>query len=216
MSVEQSSTARYVILVDDDAGLSASVRFLLQAEQIRCESFATGTEFLDRVKRDATLLAGPGCVLLDMRMPGMNGSEVFDQLRELAPDSPMPVAFLTAHGDVPLVTRVLTLGAVDFIQKPASAENLLEKIKGYFAISEARLQSTMRHHDVLDRIASLTGREREVMALLYEGLANKEIAEKLGNSVRTIELRRASVYDKLRVSSAIELARMLQSIDWRP
>jgi FixJ family two-component response regulator len=216
MDIAQTVAEKYVILVDDDPGLSASVKFLLQAEKIRCESFSSGTQFLEKAKQTPDLLAGPGCILLDMRMPGMNGSEVFDQLRELAPDSPMPVVFLTAHGDVPLVTRVLTLGAIDFIQKPASAETLLEKIRGYFAISEAKRQSAIRHQDVLERIAALTGRERSVMALLYEGLANKDIAEKLGNSVRTIELRRASVYDKLRVSSAIELARMLQSIDWRP
>jgi two-component system response regulator DctR len=210
----QADSANYVILVDDDTGMSASVQFLLQSEQIRCECFASGTEFIERIKQDPALIAGPGCILLDMRMPGMNGSEAFDQLRERAPDCVMPVIFLTAHGDVPLVTRVLTLGATDFIQKPASAETLLEKIRGYFAISQARWQNVQKLQDILERIASLTGRERAVMNLLYEGLANKDIAEKLGNSVRTIELRRAAVYDKLRVHSAIELARLLQGIDW--
>jgi two-component system, LuxR family, response regulator DctR len=204
----QADSANYVILVDDDTGMSASVQFLLQSEQIRCECFASGAEFIERIKQDPALIAGPGCILLDMRMPGMNGSEAFDQLRV------MPVIFLTAHGDVPLVTRVLTLGATDFIQKPASAETLLEKIRGYFAISQARRQNMQKLQDILERIASLTGRERAVMNLLYEGLANKDIAEKLGNSVRTIELRRAAVYDKLRVHSAIELARLLQGIDW--
>lgn len=206
----------YVILVDDDYGLSASVRFLLQSENIPCECFESGDEFLKSVRIEPKLLQGPGCILLDMRMPGMNGSEVFDQLRQIKPECSMPVAFLTAHGDVPLVTRVLTLGAADFIQKPASAETLLEKIKSYFLLSEERTKADQMRLEVMSRIESLTGREKAVMNLLYEGMANKEIAEKLGNSVRTIELRRASVYDKLKVHSAIELARMLQSIDWKP
>jgi two-component system response regulator DctR len=206
----------YVILVDDDPGLAASVRFLLQSEQIRCEWFEGGAKFLNKVRLEPSLIEGPGCILLDVRMPDMNGPEVFDQLKSLAPDCGMPVVFLTAHGDVPLVTRVLTLGATDFIQKPASADMLLEKVKGYFAISQTRKESAHQRRAALQRINSLTGRERAVMGLLYEGLANKEIAEKLGNSVRTIELRRASIYDKLDVHSAIELARMLQSIDWQP
>jgi two-component system response regulator DctR len=206
----------YVILVDDDSGLSGSIRFLLQSENIPCECFESGEEFLNSVRVKPSLLQGPGCILLDMRMPGMNGSEVFDQLRQIKPECLMPVAFLTAHGDVPLVTRVLTSGAADFIQKPASAETLLEKIKSYFLLSEARTQADQMRLEVMSRIECLTGREKAVMNLLYEGMANKEIAEKLGNSVRTIELRRASVYDKLKVHSAIELARMLQSIDWKP
>ncbi len=216
LTAPMTVVAPYVILVDDDPGLTASVRFLLQSEQIRSECFEGGVKFLQKVRETPELIDGPGCILLDVRMPDMNGTEVFDQLRTLAPDCAMPVAFLTAHGDVPLVTRVLTLGATDFIQKPASADILLEKIKGYFAISQVRKQTTQRRQSVRQRIDLLTGRERSVMGLLYEGLANKEIAEKLGNSVRTVELRRASIYDKLGVRSAIELARLLQSIDWKP
>ncbi|NDG16103.1 MAG: DNA-binding response regulator [Betaproteobacteria bacterium] len=203
------ATLGHVFLVDDDHDIRLHLGNLLRQLNYSVSDFPSAQDFL----RSATKVS-PSVLLLDMRMPGMNGSEAFDQLREQAPDCVMPVIFLTAHGDVPLVTRVLTLGATDFIQKPASAETLLEKIRGYFAISQARRQNMQKLQDILERIASLTGRERAVMNLLYEGLANKDIAEKLGNSVRTIELRRAAVYDKLRVHSAIELARLLQGIDW--
>jgi RNA polymerase sigma factor (sigma-70 family) len=204
----------YVIVIDDDPGMSKSIEFLLNTEKIKSICFSSGTDFFEQLKSDPSLIEGPGCILLDVRMPDMNGIEVFERLASLYSDLTLPVSFITAHGDVPLVTKVLKQGAIDFIQKPFSAEDLVLRVHQYFDISRLRYQQKIKINQVLARINELTERERTVMDCLYEGLSNKEIAESLGNSVRTIELRRASIYDKLQVKSVVELARLLESINW--
>jgi FixJ family two-component response regulator len=205
----------YVITVDDDPGMLKSIDFLLQTEKLRCHTFSSGGDLFDKLLEQPELLNGPGCILLDVRMPDMSGLEVFDKLIALDQELNMPVIFITAHGDVALVTKVLKQGAVDFISKPFSAEDLLLRLHQYFEISRTRYISKANKIEVLGRIAELTERELFVMEHLFEGLSNKEIAELLGNSVRTIELRRAAIYDKLNVKGAVELARLLDSVDWK-
>lgn len=204
----------YVVLVDDDHGLANSMTFLLEVEKIPCQHFASGQALMDASKTDPDLLQGPGCLFLDIRMPGISGLEVFDWLRNAHPQCTMPVIFMTGHGDVPIVTRVLKEGAFDFIQKPFSGGDLLDRIARYFAESQQRWLQNAHFQDVQERVDSLTERERLIMQKLFEGLSNKEIAEQLGNSVRTVELRRAAIYDKMKVRSAVELARLLDSIQW--
>lgn len=205
----------YMLFVDDDAGMASSMKFLLDTERITCHHFTSGEVFLEAIQKTPTLLNGPGCILLDIRMHTVSGLDVFDQLKKINPQMVMPVAFITGHGDVPIVTRVLREGAYDFMQKPIAGEDLLQRIEGYFLESEARLMKVHHHREVTERLESLTGKEHLIMQHLFEGEANKEIAEKLGNSVRTVELRRAAIYDKLKVKSVVELVRLLESIGWK-
>jgi two-component system response regulator DctR len=205
----------YVIVVDDDLGMLKSIEFLLQTEKIRCLTFQDSVAFLQQVEARPELIGGPGCLLLDLRMPGMSGLEVFDRLMALDADPAMSIIFITAHGEVSIVTRVLKQGAVDFVQKPFVAEDMLARLLQYCELSQQRFRRKAVRLSVKERIEELTEREAAVMNLLFDGLSNKEIAEKLGNSVRTIELRRASVYDKLHVKSVVELARLLESLQWK-
>lgn len=206
-----------VILVDDDEGLGASLRFLLDAERIGCQHFLSGKALIQALRQSPppAWTGSPGCVLLDVRMPGENGTDVFEQIKKLAPGLPLPVVFMTGHGDVPLVTRVLKEGAFDFIQKPIEGEALLARLNDYFNESTNRLAELELRRSVEEKIDTLTEREREVMWHLYLGQSNKEIAEKLGNSVRTIELRRATIYDKMGVKNTVEMARLLERIGWQ-
>ena len=204
----------YVVFVDDDTGIANSMKFLLETEKISFQHFVSGDAFMQACQAQPELLQGPGCLFLDIRMPGASGLEVFDWLRNTHPNAALPVIFMTGHGDVPIVTRVLKEGAFDFIQKPFSGEDLIVRIERYFAESKTRWMNQAHFIEVRERVDSLTERERLIMQKLFEGLSNKEIAEQLGNSVRTVELRRASIYDKLKVRSAVELARLLDSIDW--
>ena len=205
-----------VIIVDDDEAVTRSLRFLLDSKSTRCVVFNSGVDFLEAVKKQPTWLQATGCIFLDVRMPNLSGVEVFSQLRALQPQLVLPVLFMTAHGDVPVVTKVLKDGAYDFLEKPVSSERLLARLGDCFEASRERLQLALSRQDFGERLRTLTNREMAVMARLYEGLSNKEIAELLGNSVRTIELRRATIYSKMGVKSSIELARLLQSSDWQP
>lgn len=205
----------YVIFVDDDPGIVGSMSFLLKAERIDFFSFSSGEEFLKEIKNKPALLIGPGCILLDIRMNKISGLDVFNYLKNSNVSSCMPVAFMTGHGDVQVVARVMQDGAFDFMPKPVSGEELISRIKKYFQVSIELCTKRDRHDQIYALLNTLTAKEKEVMSLLFEGASNKEIAEKLGNSVRTIELRRAAVFDKLHVINAVELVRLLDSIDWK-
>jgi len=208
--------APYVLVIDDDPGMLKSTEFLLQTEKIQCQTFSSGSLFLENIVARPALLSGPGCILLDVRMPGLNGVEVFDRLIEMDPQRVMPVIFVTAHGDLALVTQVLKKGAVDFVTKPFDGEDLIGRLNECFAISSERYIDALNKQEVLQKISELTGRELMVMGHLYEGLSNKDIADLLGNSVRTVELRRATIYDKLNIHSVVDLAKLLSSVKWTP
>ena len=209
-----NSSSPYVILIDDDTGMSKSIDFLLDVEKIKCILFGDGFDFMEAINNDAKILEGPGCIFLDVRMPNMNGLEVFDKLNANFHDLPMPVIFMTGHGDVPLVLKVLKEGAFDFIQKPFPAETLLQRLTDYFQESIRRRNLLLQKNEFHKKFDSLTGKEREVLEYLYEGMSNKQVAELMNNSVRTIELRRAAIYDKMDVKSTVELARLLQTVKW--
>ena len=209
----QQHPTPYVIFVDDDPGIAGSMSFLLKAEQIPFVSFSSGEEFLSALKLKPELLEGPGCILLDIRMNKLSGLDVFDTLKKS--NCCMPIAFMTGHGDVQIVARVMQEGAFDFMPKPVAGEELVTRIKKYFEISLERWSQKSHKASVIERIDTLTGKEKIIMGLLFEGAANTEMADQLGNSVRTIELRRAAVYDKLQVANAVELVRLLDSIGWK-
>jgi FixJ family two-component response regulator len=190
-----------VYIVDDDPDMRDSLRWLMKTVGLRSQTFASADEFLCDFAPDH-----PGCVILDVRMPGISGLDLFEEL--VARGEGMPVIFITAYADVPMAVRAMKSGAVEFVEKPFNRQTLLEKVQR--AIKDdvdrrARIASMAR---VTKRFQRLTAKEREVLDLIKLGRPNKEIASQLGITPRAVELRRSSLMRKLGVGSPIELLRL--------
>jgi two-component system response regulator FixJ len=195
------STQPTVFVVDDEPAVRDSLRALLDTYGFAVETYASGTEFLDRVDR-----ARPGCLIADVRMPGMSG---IDLQRELTNrDIPLPVIVITGHGDIPMAVDALKTGALDFFEKPLDDEALVDSIR----LALDRDQRGRTRGEELSELASrrgrLTGREAEVMDLIVDGSANNVVAERLGISARTVEHYRANIMQKMEASSFAHLVRM--------
>lgn len=198
---EPSRHEASVFVVDDDAAVLDSVSLLLESVGLPALTFRSADAFLEAWNPDH-----PGCLVLDIRMPGMSGLQLQEHLR--AAGSTLPIIFLTAHGDIPMAVRAVKTGAIDFIQKPFRDQEFLDKVqRAIDADAEARRREAERNR-VLERIATLTPREAEVMERVVAGQPNKAIAEELGVSQRTIEVHRAHVMSKLRADSLATLVRM--------
>ncbi len=195
------SAQRLVHLVDDDAAIRRSVGFMLKTSGHRVESYESGTELL---KGSAKL--DQGCILLDIRMPGMDGLEVQQALQENGVS--LPVIIMTGHGDISLAVRAMKAGAVDFIEKPFEKDALLASLEdGYRRLS--RMEATDdRIRDATIRLQALTARERDVLEGLAQGLPNKTIAYDLGISPRTVEIHRSNLMTKLDARSLSEVLRI--------
>jgi two-component system, LuxR family, response regulator FixJ len=195
------AVAAHVYIVDDDAAVRQSLAVLLAAQPYAVSSFASPQEFLA-----AASSLPPGCLITDMRMPGMTGLELLHRLNDQALQ--FPTIIITGHGDVPLAVRAMREGAVDFIEKPYPVEAILGSIE----IALARLAEPLQHQPAATaaamRLALLTSREREVLDGLVAGLPNKSIAYDLGISPRTVEVHRARVMQKLRAKSLSEVIRL--------
>jgi two-component system response regulator FixJ len=195
--------SRRVYIVDDNEGVRDSLRFQLETAGFAVKDFASGLDFL----RYAETLA-PGCVILDVRMPEMDGLTVQSKLAEL--NLNFPVIIMTGHGDVPLAVRAMRAGAIDFLEKPFSEEAILESIR---LGQDRAARSSPRRQEfdkaAADRLSSLSPREREVLEGLVAGFPNKTIAYDLGVSARTVESHRARVMDKMQARSLSELVRMV-------
>jgi two-component system response regulator DctR len=198
-----------VFIVDDDESVRDALAWLLRSRHLASERFATAEDF------DAMLGAGfqplqPCCLLLDVRMPGMSGLALFDRLAERGLTDGMPVIFLTGHADVPTAVNMVKRGAFDFCEKPFSDNALVDRVEQAL-LKSARVQSAWRQRShIAARLAELTDRESDVMRLVARGLPNKLIADQLAISVRTVEVHRARVFDKMEVKSAVELANVLR------
>ena len=196
------SEARLVHLVDDDAAIRRSVGFMLKTSGHRVETYESGTELL----KNGTKL-DPGCILLDIRMPGMDGLEVQQALQDKGVG--LPVIIMTGHGDVALAVKAMKAGAVDFIEKPFEKEALLGSLdEGYRRLSQKDVTYD-RARDAAVRLQALTAREREVLDGLAQGQPNKVIAYNLGISPRTVEIHRANLMNKLAVRSLSEALRIV-------
>ena len=200
-----------VFIVDDDASVRDALAWLLRSRRLLSEAFAGGEAF------EAMLQAGfvpgqPCCLLLDVRMPGMSGLELFDKLVALALVEVMPVIFLTGHADVPTAVHMVKRGAFDFCEKPFSDNALVDRIEQAISRSAEVLGARQEKQQLRARLQELTERESDVMQLVVEGLANKLIADHLDISVRTVEVHRARVFDKMGVKSAVELANLLRNL----
>ena len=186
-----------VYVIDDDRDVRRSLSFMLGAADIHSHPFGSGLDFLDALPD-----LEPGCVLLDLRMPQMDGFQVMDALAERKVD--WPVIVMTGHGEVPVAVRAMKLGAVDFIEKPFSEQALLGCFAQAFELLRDREASGRRRREAHERAASLTGREKEVLQSLLAGQSNKEIAQSLGISLRTVEMHRGNMMDRLQASSLAE------------
>jgi len=202
-----------VYLVDDEDVVREALQWLLRTRRLLSEGFASAEAFLALLDaaRDRAWPAAPSCLLLDVRMPGLSGLALFDRLVERGLIRALPVIFLTGHGDVPTAVAAVKRGAFDFVEKPFSDNALVDRIEQALAASRTQLEAQRAQGKVALALAELTEREREVMRLVVEGRPNKLVADALGISVRTVEVHRARVFDKMKVKSAVELANLLRS-----
>lgn len=200
-----------VYVVDDDADVRDALAWLLRSRRLYSESFASAEDFLKMVEERA-LPRQPQCLLLDVRMTGMTGLALFDLLKQRDGFiQTVPVIFLTGHADVPTAVQTVKQGAFDFCEKPFSDNVLVDRIEQALQQSAVYLEETAHRHALLSRLADLTEREKGVMKLVVEGVPNKLIADQLDISVRTVEVHRARVFDKMQVKSAVELANVLRA-----
>jgi two-component system response regulator DctR len=202
-----------VFIVDDDAGVREALAWLLRSRRLPSQSFESADAFAAFLNDSADRPwqpTQPGCLLLDVRMPGMSGLALFEQLMERQLLEVLPVIFLTGHADVPTAVDSVKRGAFDFYEKPFSDNALVDRIEQALERSQRTLQQLHYRTHLQQNLADLTERERDVMRLVVEGLPNKLIADQLDISVRTVEVHRARVFDKMAVKSAVELANLLR------
>ena len=200
-----------VFIVDDDADVREALAWLLRSRHLHTESFESADSFWHKIKYGP--LPQASCLLLDVRMPGMSGLALFERLVERGWHRAMPVIFLTGHADVATAVDAVKRGAFDFSEKPFSDNALVDRIEQALVHSGKVLQQEQSARDLRQRLNELTDREREVMQLVIEGLPNKRIAEQLDISVRTVEVHRSRVFDKMEVKSAVELSNLLRSLE---
>jgi len=190
-----------VFIVDDDLAVARSLRWLIESVQLKVETFASAQAFLNGY--DA---AKPGCLVLDVRMPGMSGIELQERLT--AQRIRVPIIFITGHGDVQMAVRAVQAGAFDFIEKPFNDQDLLDRMQRAISFDAERRERDSLRAQLSALVASLTPREREVMDLVVAGMSNKAVANTLGLSAKTVEVHRAKVMEKMNARSVSDLVRM--------
>lgn len=200
-----------VYIVDDDAGVREALAWLLRSRRLTSETYASGDAFAAMLEHGFEP-EQPCCLLLDVRMPGTSGLALFELLDARGLVGVMPVIFLTGHGDVPTAVEMVKRGAFDFCEKPFSDNALVDRIEHALERSTQVLAARREKRQLADRLAELTQRERDVMDLVARGLPNKLIADQLDISVRTVEVHRSRVFDKMDVKSAVELANLLRDL----
>jgi FixJ family two-component response regulator len=190
-----------VYVVDDDDAVRRSMARLLRAAGCKAETFASAEELLAR-----TPISGPGCILLDVQMPGMNGLELFERMSEAGID--LPVVFLSARGTIPMSVRAMKQGAVDFLVKPVTEDVLFQVLE--LAITRYRSETTSRHarDSILKRLERLSPREREVLERVLQGRLNKQIAYDLDISEKTVKAHRGRVMEKMEAATLAELVHL--------
>jgi len=194
-----------VFIVDDDLSMRSALRNLIQSVGFRVEVFSSAQEFLGH-KRAMT----PACLVLDVRLKGMSGLELQRELA--AANDPIPVIFITGHGDIPMTVRAMKAGAIEFLPKPFRDQDLLDAIHQAIQRDTHQLAQRSKAAELHSRYETLTPRERDVMGLVVRGLLNKQISNDLGTSEATVKIQRAQVMHKMQAESLPELVRMFETL----
>ena len=189
-------------VVDDEESIRTLWEWLMSSNGIAVQTFASAAAFIQSYRR-----GDPGCLVLDVRLPGMSGPELQDYLRREAME--IPIVFVSAHGDVPTAVNALKGGAVDFIQKPFDYRQAVAVVRGALERDAQGRERRARREQLAERLAALTERERGVLQRIIEGKANKVIAAELDISVKTVEAHRAKVMEKMAVDSVAELVQRI-------
>jgi two-component system response regulator DctR len=189
-------------IVDDDDAIRDALGWLLRTRGVTSQSWSSAEAFLGHYHSEMD-----GCLVLDVRMSGMSGIELFDRL--LAMGCAMPTLFLTGHGDIPLAVQALKKGAFDFIEKPCNDNDLVDRVIAALQLNHEQRKHAASTASIDTRLRSLTQREREVMDRILAGQYNKVIAAELNIAMRTVEVHRARIFEKMAVKSAVELAQLL-------
>ncbi len=199
-----------IYLIDDDVGVREALAWLLRTRRLLSEGYDSAEAFMAGAAAWREAPAAPCCVLLDVRMTGMSGLALFEQLLALPWQACMPVIFLSGHADVPTAVDAVKRGAFDFCEKPFSDNALVDRVEQALDHSACVLAQRRAQNELQQRLEGLTERERDVMDLVVAGLPNKLVADQLNISVRTVEVHRSRVFDKMGVKSAVELANALR------
>ena len=194
-----------VFIVDDDPSICESLCDLIESAGLVTRQFRSAEEFLSACTAEMA-----GCLLLDVRLPGMSGMELQSRLAKLR--LTIPIIIMTAHGDIPMVRNALKAGAIEFLTKPFQDEELLAAIDEAFAFDRAQRSARSREQSILDRVKSLSERERQVLELVTTGLLNKQIADHLNLSLVTVKLYRRQVMDKMQAESLADLVKMWEKV----
>ena len=197
--------SQVVFVVDDDASMRDAISRLLNAVGLTVQTFASARAFLNRRLPDV-----PGCVVLDVRLPGLSGLDLQREMVERGIH--IPVVFITGHGDIPMSVQAMKAGAVEFLTKPFRDQDLLDAVRSGIQLDRQGRKERAELAELRDGLRQLTPREREVMSLVVAGLLNKQIALRLGTSEKTIKIHRSQVMRKMRASSLADLVRMSQKL----
>ena len=197
--------SQVVFVVDDDASMRDAISRLLNAVGLSVQTFASAREFLNRKLPDV-----PGCVVLDVRLPGLSGLDLQREMVERGIH--IPVVFITGHGDIPMSVQAMKAGAVEFLTKPFRDQDLLDAVRSGIQLDRQGRKERAELAELRDGLRQLTPREREVMSLVVAGLLNKQIALRLGTSEKTIKIHRSHVMQKMRADSLADLVRMSQKL----
>jgi FixJ family two-component response regulator len=201
MRREPARAASIVYIVDDDEAVLDSLRWLLEANRYTVATFARAEDFLASYEPART-----ACLILDVRMPGMSGLELQEQL--VARGANLPILFITGHGDVPMAVETMKKGAVDFIEKPFNDVDLRASVERMLTTAESEAETRRRDAERAELLARLTAREHQVLECIVAGRLNKQIADDLGISIKTVEAHRANIMDKLNANTVADLLRL--------